>query len=111
MAIDRAEFARNCVDQSLLFGGNPHYLIAVAEALSGIKDDSEGNRIGPYRQNQQDWNANGSDPQFEITLLPQDINNPDMQCIFAALMTLRAQQQLLGELGRYPSVEELYPLW
>jgi hypothetical protein len=113
MAIDRDKFAQICVDQGLLFGVNPHYLVAVAELLSGIADDTDGNnRIGCFRRTQVEWNEKGSAPEFLVALQPTDINDTRMQCTFAALQTFRAQDKFLkAHKGRYPNPEELYALW
>jgi hypothetical protein len=111
MAINRADFAEDCVDQALNFVVNPQFLAAVAELLSGINDDVQGDKIGPFRITQAEWNEKGSDPAFQLNLQPAHISRPGMQCIFAALMTFRAQKRLLETLGRYPTLDELYAEW
>jgi hypothetical protein len=111
MPINRADFARDCVDQALFFGVNPHYLVAVAELLSGIKDDTEGDRIGPFRRTAAEWKDKGRDDEFQVALQEGDVKDPGMQCIFAALQTVRAQEALRTKLGRYPSPDELYAEW
>lgn len=112
MSINREDFARDCADQAFRFGVNAHYLLAVAELLSGINDDSEGDRIGPFRIKQADWNAHGSEPKFELTLQPVHIKRPGLQCVFAALQTLRAQEKFLKQShGRFPNADELYAIW
>ena len=112
MPIVREDFARDCADEAFRFGVNMHYLLAVAELLSGINDDSDGDRIGPFRIKQQDWNALGSEPKFEVNLQPAHINRPGLQCVFAALQTLRAQEKFLqqGD-GKFPNPDELYAIW
>lgn len=95
-----------------MVGVNPHYLVAVADLLSGISDDKDGDRVGCFRRTQADWNQNGTEPQFLIALQPDDINSTRMQCTFAALQTFRAQAQFLKtHRGRFPSPDELYALW
>jgi hypothetical protein len=111
MAIEAADFAELCAEKSLLFGVNPHYLVAVAMLLSKINDDTDGNRIGPFRVTQADWNANGSAPEFDIALQPQHINEFEQQCTYAALQTLRAQKRFLKKKKRFPSANELYAEW
>ena len=111
MAIEPDKFAKECVEQSLLLGVNPHYLIAVAEVLSGINDDTADGKIGPFRRELAEWNANGKEPAFDIDLQPDDINLWEMQCQFAALQTFREQKRLLSSLNRYPSPDELYVKW
>ena len=46
MAIDRAEFAEECVRQGVFFGIEPHYLLAVAQLRSGISSDDDSDRKG-----------------------------------------------------------------
>jgi hypothetical protein len=112
MEINREDFARDCADQAFRFGVNLHYLLAVAELLSGIKNDSDGDRIGPFRIKQSDWNSLGSAPEFELNLKPEQINRPFLQCVFAALQTLRAQEKLIKEHnGKFPSADKLYAVW
>src|SRR6266699_1017199 len=111
MPINESDFAEDCVDPALRFGVNPQYLMAVAKILSGINDDTVGTKIGPFRITQTEWNEKGSDPTFELSLQPDQIKRPGMQCIFAALMTFRAQKKLLEDLERFPSPEELYAVW
>ena len=67
MAITPADFAEECVHQGLRFGIHPHYLVGVAQLRSGISDTTVGNRIGPYRLTQTEWDANCSDEDFGIT--------------------------------------------
>jgi len=112
MSINREDFARDCADQAFRFGVNAHYLLAVAELLSDINDNSEGDRIGPFRIKQADWDTQGSEPKFELTLQPVHISRPGLQCVFAALQTLRAQEKFLKtSRGRFPSADELYAIW
>src|ERR1044071_5118883 len=112
MPINREDFARDCADQAFRFGVNSHYLLAVAELLSGINDDSEGQRIGPFRIVQADWDSLGSDQAFEVNLKPAHIKRPGLQCVFAALQTLRAQEKFQqANNGNSPNPDELYSIW
>jgi hypothetical protein len=109
MAIPRSNFAEECVHQGVRFGVHPHYLVGVAQLRSGISDASDGDRIGPFRLTQAEWNANSFDETFDISdFEPGDINDPNMQCCIYALMTLRAQNGCLARLGRLPDAVELY---
>ena len=87
-------FAKECLIQGLFLGVNPHYLMAVAMLRSGIKDDTDGDRIGPYRVTQQEWDANGGAADLEVVLDPPDINSWRLQCLYAALTAYRAQYGL-----------------
>lgn len=112
MPIIREDFARDCADQAFRFGVNSHYLLAVAELLSGIKSGRKGQQIGPFRITQADWNSQGSDPAFELSLQPADIKRPGLQCVFAALQTLRAQEKFQQQNdGKFPNATELYAIW
>src|SRR5260221_11205348 len=111
MPIHNGDFARNCVNQGLFFGVNPHFLLAVAFSLSGIKDDSDGNKIGPFRLTQADWDAKLADPAFDNSLTSTAINETGLQCIFASAQTLQAQNTLVQTLNRYLNANELYAQW
>jgi len=109
MAITPADFAEECVHQGLRFGIHPHYLVGVAQLRSGISDTTVGNRIGPYRLTQTEWDANCSDEDFGITdFEADDVNTPEFQCCIYALMALRAQYRCLDRLGQLPSALDLY---
>jgi hypothetical protein len=111
MAINRAVFAEECAEQGLFFGVNTHFLVAVADILSNINDDSKDGRIGPFRITQAEWDANGKDAGLDVNLAPALINTWEMQCIYAGLMAFRAQEKLRKQLGRFPSADELYAEW
>jgi len=112
LPINREDFARDCADQAFRFGVNTHYLLAVAELLSGIKNGRKGQRIGPFRLAQADWNSQGSDQAFEVNLQPAHIKRPGLQCVFAALQTLRAQEKFQQQnSGKFPNADELYAIW
>lgn len=111
MAVVRSEFAEACVDNAFFMGVNPHVIIMTAQFLSEIKDDSAGDRIGPFRIKLPDWKANGKDDDFEIALQDDDINDWRMQCTYAALQIFRAQESLRASLKRYPTAAEIYAVW
>lgn len=115
MPIHNGDFARQCVNQGLFYGVNPHYLLAIADFLSGIKDDTisdaNGSLVGPFRLKQSIWDSKLADPLFEDSLRPEDVNQPMMQCMFAAVQTLHAQDALVASLKRFPSANELYARW
>ena len=90
MTIDRALFAQECVRQSVFFTVEPHYILGVAQLRSGILDDTDGERIGPFRLNQAEWNANSNDGLFDIHFTPEQIHSPTRQCAVFGLMALRA---------------------
>jgi len=108
MAIDKADFAQECVRQGVYFGTNPHYMLGVAQLRSGISDDSAGDQIGPFRLKQADWDANSNDDDFEIHFQPNQIGSWLRQCAVFALMGHRALQTFVAENSRNPSALELY---
>jgi hypothetical protein len=111
MPINREDFAQDCVDQAFRYGVDPDYLVALAQLLSGIKDDADGAKIGPYRITQADWDAKSADPLFPANFKPEHITLPALQCTFAAVMTVHAQNKLLETLDHFPSPIELYKEW
>ena len=112
MTISNADFALQCVNQGLFYGVNPHYVLAVAHIRSGIKDDTQGNEIGPFRFTQADWDAKLGDPKFDDDPpVAADINVPAIQCLFATVQALNAQTKLVESLKRFPSPNELYAEW
>ena len=114
MAIDRADFAEECVRQGLFFGVSPHYLLGIAELMSTINDDTVDGEVGPYRVTQEVWDATRDPPEattFEFSIRSKQINRPEIQCLYAGLMTFIAQEALRKELNRFPSINELYAKW
>jgi putative chitinase len=108
MTIDRALFAQECVRQGVFFTVQPHYLIGVAQLRSGILDDTDGERIGPFRLTQAEWNANSHDGLFDVHFTPEQIHSPTRQCAVFGLMALRAFDLFAESKGRVPSAKELY---
>jgi hypothetical protein len=109
MDIDHSDFADECVHQGTRFGVHPHYLVAVAQLRSGISKANDGDRIGPFRVTQTEWNANCFDDGFGITdFVADDINTPELQCCIYALMAWRAQSRCFMRLGQLPSAVDLY---
>jgi hypothetical protein len=106
--IDRAEFAAGCVRQGVSCGANPHYLLGVAQLRSGIAGDTVGDRIGPFRLNQTEWNAHCTDSAFNLDFLPADITDPDSQVAVFAVMARRAFDAFEAAAHRTPSAKELY---
>jgi hypothetical protein len=109
MAIpSKVEFAAECVRQGLFLGVNSHCLVADAQLRSGIDDDTQDDRIGPFRVTQEEWDAGSSAPDLEVILQPEHINEWRLQCLYAALAAYRAQKAHLDQHGKYPSAVDLY---
>ena len=108
MAINKADFAVECVREGLSAGINPHYLLAVAQLRSGIAEGNDGDKIGPFRLTQADWNAHCKNDKFELDFLPEDINDPDMQIPVFAVMARLAFDAFAAANSRNPTATELY---
>lgn len=106
--IPRPAFATACVQNAVFLGVNPHYLAAVAQFRSQIDDGSVPPKIGPYRLVQAEFDQSRNDNEFEYDYEANDINHWRSESAVFAVMTLRTQTRLLGNLNRYPSVMELY---
>lgn len=106
--IDKAHFARECWHGGLRFGVNAHYMMAIAEHRSRIRNDHEGGKIGPFRLTQMQWNAHRGDQEFRFNFDSVDIHHWGMQCDVFALMTFRAQNELIQALGGRPTALQLY---
>jgi uncharacterized protein (TIGR02594 family) len=108
MAIDRALIAEECVRQGVFFGVEPHYLLAVAQLRSGISDGDNGDRKGPFRLTQAEWDANSNNDEFELHFTPAQIGSVLRQCAVFGLMTHRGFDAFISVKGRNPSALELY---
>ncbi len=108
MSIDRALFAQECVRQGVFFTIQPHYLLAVAQLRSNISDDPDGDRIGPFRLTQAEWDANSNDGLFDVHFTPEQIHSSTRQCAVFGLMALRAFDAFEEANGHSPSAQELY---
>jgi hypothetical protein len=104
----KQDFTEECVQWALYCGVFAHYLVAVAQLRSGIKDDADADAIGPFRLKQPVWDAFRSDADFEISLAPTDITSWRRQCLVAAIMTNRAQGRFADANGSNPSAVDLY---
>jgi uncharacterized protein (TIGR02594 family) len=108
MAIDRADFAEECVRQGVIFSVQPHYILAVAQLRSGISDDSKGGQVGPFRLTQAEWDANSNNDEFDVHFTPTQITSPVRQCAVFGLMAHRAFDAFVSTNSRSPSAKELY---
>lgn len=106
--INRSVFARHCVQEGFYAGVEPHYLLAVAELRSGIKDGADGQRIGPYRLTQAEWDARRKKPEFDLAFPPADIERWRSQISVFAVMARQAFDAFEAANNRPPSAFELY---
>jgi hypothetical protein len=96
---DPKSFARLCLIQALTCGVNSHYILAVAQLRSGLKDDVAGDKMGPFRLTQPEWNQVITDPDLNGRVQSEHISDWAFQCVVFALMVQRAQEALVKELG------------
>lgn len=108
MAIDVASFAQECIRQGIFFRIEPHYLLAAAMLRSGITDDSAGDRIGPFRLTQAEWDGNSQNDEFDVHFVPDEITSWRRQCVVAALMAELAFDGFVAAKGSNPSARDLY---
>lgn len=112
MTIERDKFAVMCADQAAVFGVNTHYLVAVADRLSGIKDDKDGTRVGVFRITADEWEKLGKGPELTEPLPAAGLQRTRVQCIFAALQVQRAQKSFEKDNpNKSPSPADLYKIW
>ena len=108
MAIDRAAFAEECVRQGVFFRVEPHYLLAVAQLRSGISSEDDGDRKGPFRLTQAEWDNNSKSDEFELNFAPAQISSVLRQCAVFGFMAHRAFDAFVSTNSRSPSAKELY---
>ncbi|HET7679892.1 MAG TPA: TIGR02594 family protein [Xanthobacteraceae bacterium] len=108
MAIDRATFAEECVRQGVFFRVEPHYLLAVAQLRSGISEGDDGDRKGPFRLTQAEWDANRNNDEFDVHFTTAQISSALRQCAVFGLMAHRSFDAFMSAKGRNPSALELY---
>src|SRR5690242_13226411 len=108
MAIDHGKFAQECVRQGVLFGIEPHYILGVAQLRSGISDDSGGDKVGPFRLTQAEWDANRENDEFDVHFTTDQITSTIRQCVVCGLMAHRAFDAFVAANNRNPSAKELY---
>jgi len=108
MSIVPSSFARECVSDGWNIGVQPHYMLAVARFRSHIVDDTDGDRIGPFRLTVSEWSANRTDPDADIDFLATDITSWRRQCAVFSLMSSRTQETFIAQKNKNPSVLDLY---
>src|SRR5215472_14881567 len=106
--IVRANFAKECVRQGVFSGANPHYLLGVAQLRSKITADTVGDRVGPFRLTQAEWDLHSTNSAFSLDFLSVDINKPMAQIAVFAVMARLAFDAFESASGRNPSAKELY---
>ena len=108
MAVDRVDFAEECVRQGVGFNIEPHYFLGVAQHRSGISADGQGAKIGVFRLTQAEWDANSNSDEFDVHFTPTQITSTTRQCVVFGLMARRAFDAFVSANNRNPSALELY---
>jgi uncharacterized protein (TIGR02594 family) len=108
MAINSAIFAQECVRQGAIFRIEPHYLLGVAQLRSGISNENNDDRIGPFRLTQAEWDANRENVEFDVHFIGTEIDSWRRQCIVFGLMAHRAFDAFVSAKGLNPSAIQLY---
>ena len=85
-----------CWQNAIYAGVNPHYMVAVAEMRSGVKNDADTTRIGPFRLLQAEWDADWNGAALGYQYDPGDISNWRSQCAMFALMVRPTMEQMGG---------------
>jgi hypothetical protein len=89
---------------------NQDYLFAVASAVSGLSNTtSEGSSaVGPFRFMPETWDELVNIHGDENDITTDDIKDLGAQAVFAAILSVDAQNKLNDNLGRTPTISQLY---
>lgn len=105
--IDKDAFGRECWRSAIYAGVNPHYMMAMAEMRSGVKNDTDAIGIGPFRLLQTEWDADWKGVALGYQYDAADIKNWRSQCSMFALMVRRTMEQMGGVGSNRPSALDL----
>lgn len=109
--LDKALFAKECCRQSIYYGVNAHYLMAVADLRTNVTSsatpDANG-QIGPFALLPAEWAFFSARPEFQLDFQASDITSWRLQCAVFATMTVLAQTKIAGLIGSQPTATELY---
>lgn len=103
----RKSFAEDCVRLGISFRIEPHYLLAVAQFRSELTNGNDGTRIGVYRLEQAEWDANIKNQEFE-GFTAENIASARRQVNVYAFMAHKAFDAFVAAKGKNPSAKELY---
>ena len=105
-AVDRTQFAQECLKQAKAFGTYAHYMLAVAQLRSKIDDAKNGALYGPFGLSEAQWSKQCADPVLNFGT--NDISSWRRQCALVACWTHKAHAALATASGDDPTFEELY---
>ena len=107
--LDKLVFADACVQKSIIWGINAHYLMSVAQLRTRVIDDKDKNNdIGPFAFSPTEWAFYTTLPDFDLGVAPEDIENWRLQCVVFAVMIVSAQQKISSLIGDQPTYSQLY---
>ena len=107
--LDKLVFADACVQKSIVWGVNAHYLMSIAQLRTGVIDDKDKNNdIGPFALSPTEWAFYAGLPEFDLGIAPEDINNWRLQCVVFAVMIVNTQQKIASLIGDQPTYSQLY---
>ncbi|NML74392.1 transglycosylase SLT domain-containing protein [Rhizobium sp. S-51] len=109
-SLDKDLVARQCTEQSAMFGSNAFYLMTVAQLRSNISGTPPAGTAGPgpFCFSPGEWERHGADPGFGIHYRPEEIGDWRAQCTLAAIMAVDMQVSLATALRRQPNMTELF---
>jgi uncharacterized protein (TIGR02594 family) len=108
VVIKEGPFAQACLDAARQFGTNAHFLIALAEAETGIKNTpAPGGAFGPFAMTAEDWATHND--RAVTGFGEEDRFNPYGQPAVAARMAVKLTEdfQATSTDKRLPTGEEL----
>lgn len=109
VAIQEESFTRSCLAAARRYGTSAHFLIALADAESGIANKAfQGAPFGPFAMTATDWTANNN--KAETGSGDADRFDPYAQTAVAARLIVKLTEGIRLDLPdkRLPTSEELY---
>jgi len=109
VAIQEESFTRSCLAAARRYGTSAHFLIALADAESGIANAAfQGAAFGPFAMTAADWTANNN--KAETGSGDADRFDPYAQTAVAARLVVKLTEDIRLDLPdkRLPTSEELY---
>jgi uncharacterized protein (TIGR02594 family) len=109
LVIKEESFAKSCLDAARRYGTSAHFLIAIADAESGITNKPfPGAPFGPFAMTAKDWTLNNN--KAETGSGDADRFDPYAQTAVAARLIVKLTEDIRPNLPdkRLPTSEELY---
>jgi Phage tail lysozyme len=108
-SLDKSVFALNCCLRAMDFGVSPHYVMAIAQMRTDIKDGAAADGIGwgPFSLSMKEWNKFRDQPSLGLDYSEPDGENWRAQCMVFAAMTLIVQKKMAIFLAVQPKAVEL----